>query len=311
MREEILFEIASANRNPLVVKGFRFGKKEDGKPSIAIVGALYGDAISQLYVASSLVNFLTQKEAENPDFIQGEILVIPSVNNYSFNIAERYWPLDKTDIDMMFPGYDKGETTQRIAHKLFEALQGFTYGITLENRKDRAYCLPYIKLFNVFEESVEEAKKFGFRFIHHRGVVPVDTVSLQYNWKLWGTKAFSIVFGKRSEIDYENGALTLEAITRFLSKNKLIDFAVAEGYSSNVITREKIEVLKAAKAGLFEPKVHPASVVKKGQVLSYTTNAQDGKTLEKIISPCDGIVTCIYDYPLIFERSIAFRIAKA
>ena len=146
MREEILFEIGSANRNPLVVKGFRFGKKEEGKPSIAIVGALYGDAISQLFVASSLVNFLAQKEAENPNFITGEILIIPSVNNYSFNIAERYWPLDKTDIDMMFPGYDKGETTQRIAHRLFEALQGFTYGVVLENRKDRAYCLPYIKL---------------------------------------------------------------------------------------------------------------------------------------------------------------------
>lgn len=105
--------------------------------------------------------------------------------------------------------------------------------------------------------------------------------------------------------------MTIEAITRFLSKNNIIDFAVAEGYSSNVITRDKIEVLKASKAGLFDPKVSPASVVKKGQVLSYTTNAQDGRTMEKIVSPCDGIVTCIYDYPLIFERSIAFRIAKA
>ena len=35
--------------------------------------------------------------------------------------------MDKTDINRMFPGYANGETTQRIAAAVFEALNGFEY----------------------------------------------------------------------------------------------------------------------------------------------------------------------------------------
>ena len=31
------------------------------------------------------------------------------------NVGKRFFPVDNTDINRMFPGYDKGETTQRLA----------------------------------------------------------------------------------------------------------------------------------------------------------------------------------------------------
>ena len=31
------------------------------------------------------------------------------------NIGKRFWSADNTDINRMFPGYNLGETTQRIA----------------------------------------------------------------------------------------------------------------------------------------------------------------------------------------------------
>ena len=54
-----------------------------------------------------------------------EILVIPSANPYSMNIEKRFWPIDNTDINRMFPGYVKGETTQRIAGGIFEKIQDY------------------------------------------------------------------------------------------------------------------------------------------------------------------------------------------
>lgn len=47
------------------------------------------------------------------------ILVIPAANAFSMNIHKRFWPVDNTDVNRMFPGYDKGETTQRIAAGIF------------------------------------------------------------------------------------------------------------------------------------------------------------------------------------------------
>lgn len=74
-----------------------------------------GDTILPLYCASTMVDFFKNKiEKEN---IKGNILIIPSINHYALNIGKRFWPLDNTDLNMMFPGYELGETTQRIAKK--------------------------------------------------------------------------------------------------------------------------------------------------------------------------------------------------
>ena len=63
---------------------------------------------------------------ENHGFLQKglSVTVILSANPFSMNIGKRFWAMDDTDINRMFPGYNKGETTQRIAAGLFEKLQG-------------------------------------------------------------------------------------------------------------------------------------------------------------------------------------------
>lgn len=47
------------------------------------------------------------------------------------NIHKRFWPVDNTNVNRMFPGYDKGETTQRVAADIFEAVSSYEYGIQL------------------------------------------------------------------------------------------------------------------------------------------------------------------------------------
>lgn len=305
-RLEIL-NFKSPNRGPLKVEGFLFGEDTEG-PSLAIVGAMSGDHINQLYVASRLVEYLRQKEEEGK--ITGKILIIPAVNTYALNMGETFWPLDKTDINMMFPGYAQGETTQRIAAKLFESLQGYDYGIILEGRRDQGSCLPYVKLIQSSYEDLDAAKDLGMRFIHYRKYNPIETVMLQYNWQLWETKAFSLVFGKNGTIDPATSSEVQEALIRFLSKRGILKVSVFCGFQSNIIEPEHIMVLKASRAGIFDSLVPSGSTVKKGDILGRITDALSGEKLEKIIAPIDGVLTCQYSYPLIFQNSIAFRIAS-
>lgn len=113
--KEILFSMKSSFRDTFRIQGFRFGS---GEKSLAIVGAMRGDEIQQQYICSQLVRHLAQLEAEGRLVPGHEILLIPSANPYSMNIGKRFWPMDNTDINRMFPGYDQGETTQRIAASL-------------------------------------------------------------------------------------------------------------------------------------------------------------------------------------------------
>ena len=48
------------------------------------------------------------------------VLILPAVNVLGVNTRSRNWPFDGTDVNRMFPGYDAGETTQRIAAAVLE-----------------------------------------------------------------------------------------------------------------------------------------------------------------------------------------------
>lgn len=305
-RIEIL-NFKSPNRAPLIVEGFLFEENSKG-PSIAIVGAMSGDHINQLYVASRLVEYLRQREEEGK--ISGKILVIPAVNTYALNMGQTFWPLDKTDINMMFPGYAQGETTQRIAAKLFESLQGYDYGVILEGRRDQGMCLPYVKIIKSDYEDMESAHDLGMRFIHYRPYSPIETVMLQYNWQLWGTKALSVVFGKNGTIDHTASSEVQGALVRLMSKRGMLDLPVFDGFASNVIEPENITILKASCAGIFDSLLPCGTAIEKGDILGRITDALSGKKLEKIIAPVGGVLTCQYSHPLIFQNSIAFRIAS-
>lgn len=118
-------------RDTFRIQGFRFG---EGEKSLALVGAMRGNEIQQQYICSQVINRLAALEKEGRLVPGHEILVVPSANPFSMNIEKRFWAMDNTDINRMFPGYDQGETTQRIAAALFDAIQGYTYGIQLASQ---------------------------------------------------------------------------------------------------------------------------------------------------------------------------------
>jgi len=306
-RIEIL-KLKSLSRAPMLVEGFLFEGSDPDAPSVAVVGAMEGATILPLYAASKLVDFL--QNSLDPERITGNILVVPSVNHYALNIDERFWPLDKTDINMMFPGFGEGETTQRIAHKLFEALQGYDYGIILETRTDLATCLPYVKLFKTGFEDIESAKTLGMRIIHHREPESIETVSLQYNWQLWETKACSVICPYETQVDTDSGSLILDSLVNFLSRNGIIRYETFNVYDSTVITRERIQVIQSLHSGIFIPTKKPGTTVAKGETIGTIVHALEGDVVHRFLAPCDGLITCCYKKALIFENAVAYRIAR-
>ena len=303
-----VLRIESLSRAPLVVEGYLFKGTNSKAPKVAIVGAMEGDSILPLYCASTMVDFFKNKI--DKEKIEGDVLIIPSINHYALNIGKRFWPLDNTDINMMFPGYELGETTQRIAKKVFDAISGYDFGIILERRPDPATCLPYIKLFKSGYEDLIGAKKFGFKMIHHRTMKSIDTVTLQYNWQLWGTKACSIMCPSDNQVDKKIASQINQAMIRFMDKTKIIDYHIFNGYESTVIDRNSIAVVKSPRSGIFISKELPGNYVSKDQVIGEIVHSLEGDVIHQFLAPCNGMVTCFYSNSLIYEHAVAFRIAK-
>ena len=308
MRIETIFEMKSPYRDDFRIDGYWFGS---GEKTVAIVGAMRGDEIQQQYICARIVEAL--KDAEYRDKIADDksILVIPSCNPFSMNVSKRFWAMDGTDINRMFPGYDKGETTQRIAAAVFEYIKDFEYGMQMASFYMPGEFVPHVRMLKTGYEDIATAQLFGMPFVTVRKPLPFDTTLLNYNWQIWGAKAFSIYAGQTNYVEDSTSNLTIDSILRFLKKIHVLDVRVQNaGYESIVLDEEELVNIIARRAGIFYRMTGAGPHVKEGQVLARILDPYDCRVLEEVKAPVSGTVFFAHNKPLTLEHAIIYRIQK-
>lgn len=307
MHKEILYSLRSPYRENLDVTGFRFGK---GKKALAVVGSFRGNEVQQMYVCSQLIRELKRLEKHGCIAKDREVLVIPCVNYYSMNIGKRFWAMDNTDINRMFPGYDMGETTQRIADGVFKKLEGYEYGIQLASFYQPGNFLSHVKIMETGFTDTELLKRFGMEYAIVRKPRPYDTTTLNYNWQIWETKAFSLYTNATDSIDEDSARLAVDAMLRFMYQSDIISQKVRVGYNTEVISEECIEQVHTETGGIFISSVRIGQHTDKDSVIGKIIDPLDGELRSEIRSPADGIIYFEYTNPLINENIVCFKIIK-
>ena len=305
MKVKTIYEIKALYRDNLRVTGYEFGK---GKKSVCVVGSMRGNEVQQLYACSQLIKRLKAMEAEGKIKNGHKILVIPSVNPYSMNIKKRFWPTDNTDINRMFPGYDLGETTQRIAAGVFEAIKDFKYGMQFASFYMPGRFTPHIRMMKAGYENVDLAKEFGMPYVVLRNTRPYDTTTLNYNWQIWETNAFSIYTTTTSHIDKKSAADAVRSILQFLSKEGIVEYHGHDGYISMVVEDTDMVPVRTKSSGIFEGNVEVGDEVEKGQTLARIRDPYEGEVVESIVSPVDGIVFFAHDDPLTYANTAVYKL---
>ena len=305
MRTVTIYENHSLYRDNFKVQGYVFGT---GKKAACIIGNMRENEYQQLYCCSCLVKRLKQLESEDKLIPGYEILVIPSANPYSMNIEKRFWPIDNTDINRMFPGYVKGETTQRIAGGIFEKIQDYECGIQLASNYMPGEFMPHINIMKTGFEDAELAKKFGMPYVVVRNTRPYDTTTLNYNWQIWNTKAFSLYTTSTAQINHESAQRGVEAVLTFLGQCGYIKYNRKERFLSQIIDDQDMISVRAPEAGLFEPLVHVEQEVHKGMMLAKIRNPVDGEEIAQIYAPSEGIVFFMHNEPLTYGHTAVIKL---
>ena len=232
MKEKLIFELNSVYRDNMRIKGYSFG---EGEESACIVGATRGNEVQQLYICSRLINIFKQLEHQGKIKYGKSVMVIPTVNSHSMNIGKRFWSTDNTDINRMFPGYNLGETTQRIAAGVFENISSYKFGIQFTSFYMQGDYIPHVRVMQTGFEDIELAKDFGLPYVYRRNARPYDTTTLNYNWQLWETKAFSVYTSATDKIDVVSAREAINAVLSFLNKQGIIQYRCHEGFISQFI----------------------------------------------------------------------------
>lgn len=307
MKEQIIFQMSSPYRDDFRIRSFRFG---DGKDTIAVVGTMRGDETQQQYVCASLVKALKDIESRGNITNGKSILVIPSCNPSSMNVKRRFWAMDNTDINRMFPGYDKGETTQRIAATVFEAINKFEYGIQLASFYVPGDFVPHVRMLKTGYENTDYARLFGLPYITLRQPLPFDTGLLNYNWQVWGSKAFSLYSGHTATIDASLTKQSVEAMLRFMFKSGILQTmpVSASGYDSIIVDENNMVNVKTTHAGILKRMKTVGELVYANDVIAQISDPYDSTILEEIKSPTDGVIFFMTTTPLVLQNQMLCRI---
>ncbi|MCQ2541593.1 MAG: M14 family metallopeptidase [Lachnospiraceae bacterium] len=305
MNKKIVYEIKGMYRDNFRITGYEFG---EGEKSVCIVGNSRGNEVQQIYCCSQLVKKMKQLEEEGRIKKGHKILIIPSINPYSMNIQKRFWSTDNTDINRMFPGYNLGETTQRIADGVFREISDYKYGIQFTSFYMPGDFVPHVRYMKEGFTTTEDAKKFGMKYIVERTVRPYDTATLNYNWQVWDTKAFSLYTNTTSKISKTGAGQAVLSVMNFLANNDIIKYgAISEKKIRTVDDSEFISV-RTAKSGFFDPLVKAGDKVEAGTPLANIINSYDGDVVETLYAPLSGEVFFIHNEPLTYANTAVIKI---
>ena len=307
MKKEVLYEIKALYRDDFRVMGYRFG---EGEKALCIVGNLRGNENQQLYCASRLVARLKRLE-EDGSLIPGkQILVIPCANPYSINTKKRFWCTDNTDINRMFPGYDLGETTQRIAAGIFEAVKGWQYGIQFASFYMPGAFVPHIRMMDTGYQDTDLACEFGLPYVVVQKPRPFDTTTLNYNWQIWGTHAFSLYTTNTARVDEESALEAENAVINFMSRRRLINVHARGGYRSEVIHSSDFVSVRADCSGFLKCFVRPGQRVERGQLLAHILDPYENCVRSELTAPVHGVVAFAGDEPMTYENTAVLKLIR-
>ena len=307
MKKETLFEIKAIYRDNFRVTGYTFG---EGEKALCIIGSMRGNENQQMYCCSRLVARLKRLEEDGAIIPGRQIMVIPCANPYSINTKKRFWCTDHTDINRMFPGYSQGETTQRIAAGIFEAVKGWQYGIQFASFYMPGAFVPHIRMMETGYQNTELACEFGLPYVVLHKPRPFDTATLNYNWQIWGTQAFSLYTTNTARVDEESALQAENAVLNFMSRRGLIRCHARGGFHSEVICTSDFISVRADHSGFLKCLFTPGQTVEIGQLLARILDPYEGCVLSELAAPVRGVVAFAGDEPMTYENTAVLKLIR-
>lgn len=307
-------------REDLAIRAFSFGVDNGGRtlgdgasaeslsPALCLVAGLRGDEVQQTFICARLVEHLRQMEMSGALVPGNLITVIPCANPASMPIGWRFWPGDKTDINRMFPGFDQGETTQRIAFALFEHVKGFRYGIHFSSFHLQGDFLPHVRVMHGPGTSTNHGADFGLPYVLHHIPGSFDTTTLHYNWRLWDTEAYTLYTKETALVNAESAEEAVRAVLRFANARNVVNWQSQLSYLATELGERALAGVAAPTGGVFCPKTQIGNTVLEGQTLAEIVDPLRGSVKAELIAPCDGVVFYTTRTPLVNEGTLAFQI---
>ncbi len=256
-------------------------------PTLVVTGGVHAAEYASIAAALDLGRSLA------PANLRGRVIVVPVMNMPSFTARSIYvCPLDGRNLNRVFPGNAHGTASEQIADWVFRnVISQAEYYVDLHGGDLIEALVPFTIFFRsgndrVDQTSLEMAKVFGIHFL----VCSETPGSTFCAASRAGIPSILAESGGQGIWTPEDIALHTNGLHRLMRHLGMISGGAPEAVPFTLL--ERFLWLRSEHAAFWYPAVAVNEQVRAGQNLGSILDCE-GRTLQKAISPTDGIVLFI------------------
>ena len=279
---------------------------EGKEKRISIVTGTHGDELEGQYVCYEL----QRRIMESICSLKGIVDIYPALNPLGIDCINRGFPAFDLDMNRVFPGSRNNAMPEYVARGIMDDLEGSDVCIDIHASNIFLKELPQARInANMKDRLVPLAVQLNLDFIwvHPAATVLEATLAHSLNSIVTNTIVVEMGVGMRITKEYTNQLV--DGIF-----NLMIHMGIWDGENTEVRrpmiseNPEDVYYINAAKAGLFVPVVGHCTELKRGDYIGDVLNPLTGEAEETILSPSDGILFTLREYPIVDEGSLIARI---
>lgn len=282
--------------------------KGGGQKRISIVTGIHGDELEGQYVCFELAQRI---EAEF-DRLAGIVDIYPAMNPLGIDSITRGIPAFDLDMNRLFPGNIDGNMTEYLAAQIIRDVSGSDLVIDIHASNIYLTEIPQIRINELHEKTLLPlAKEANVDFVWVHGASTVLESTFAYSLNSTNTPCLVVEMGVGMRITKEYGKQLVDGIFHLMEK-----LGIWTGKTKTprvpIVSKnpQDVSYLNASVGGLFIQKVQHWEKLKKGEVIGLIINPLSGKILDEVISPVDGILFTIREYPIVDEGSLIGRLLR-
>ncbi len=274
---------------------------------ISIVTGTHGDELEGQAVCFEVA----KKVNEHLECLNGTVDIYAALNPLGIDSITRGIPGFDLDMNRIFPGSEDGVMTEYVASKIVGDIKGSDVCIDIHASNIFLREIPQVRINTETAKTLVPLAGFlnvDFIWVHAAATVLEST--LAYSLNSIETPTLVVEMGVGMRLTREYSQQLTDGIFCLMRHLGIWSGEVTEPRRPIVSTDGQVQFINAGASGIFIPQVEHTKQVKKGDYLGDIVNPLAGIVEQRILSPCDGMVFTLREYPVVDEGSLIARILE-
>lgn len=278
------------------------------KKRISIVTGIHGDELEGQYVCFEVA----RRIREHRELLTGTVDIYPAMNPLGIDSITRGIPAFDLDMNRLFPGNREGDMTEYVAAKIIEDIEGSDVCIDIHASNIFLTEIPQIRINELHKEKlIPLAMQTNVDFIWVHGASTVLESTLAHSLNSRDVPTLVVEMGVGMRITRSYCEQLIDGIFHLMAQMGIWKGETKEPRRPIISQNpDDVSYLNATTAGVFIPHVKHWEMLKQGDLIGWIIDPLGGEVLDEILSPVNGILFTIREYPVVDAGSLVGRLLR-